>query len=91
MYPELRSSHVGSGGRVDAASEGGRMKKTVRYARIEAVRYEFTEYDIKAALVEKYGIELADEYSLDIDGAVLTVRYISDGNETNTGGNESGD
>jgi len=55
------------------------MKKTVRYARIEAVRY-----DIKAALVEKYGIELADEYSLDIDedGAVLTVRYISDGNDT---------
>ena len=26
MYPELRSSHVGSGGGVDAASEGGRMK-----------------------------------------------------------------
>jgi len=68
---------------MDAASEGGRMKKTVRYARIEAVRYEFTEYDIKEALVEKYGIDLADEYSLDIDeyGAVLTVRYISDGNE----------
>lgn len=53
------------------------------------MRYEFTEYDIQAALVEKYGIELTDEYSL--DGAVLTVRYISDGNETNTGGNENGD
>jgi len=45
---------------------GGMMKKTIKYANIETIKYEFTLVDIRRALVNEFKIPKGDTAVLEL-------------------------